>query len=72
MHMTLSSRTLASVAYIATLTASTLLAQPALAQEAEPHVHYINGPRKDAPTCAAFAAFGIAWTGSAGTRVMRG
>ncbi|MBL8897143.1 MAG: hypothetical protein JNM84_05925 [Planctomycetes bacterium] len=38
-----------SVAYLVGLAASTLLAPPAFAQEPEPHVHYINGPRKDAP-----------------------
>lgn len=47
--MRLGSSTVISLAYLAGLTASTLLATPTFAQEAEPHVHDINGPRKDAP-----------------------
>lgn len=47
--MKLTYRTLVSVAYFAGLAASTLPAQTAFAQDAEPHVHYINGSRKDAP-----------------------
>ncbi len=39
----------ASVAYFLGLAASTLLAPPAFAKEPEPHLHYINGPRLDAP-----------------------
>ena len=38
---------LVSVATVASLWVGTLLALPAFAQDA--HVHYINGPRKDAP-----------------------
>lgn len=47
--MKLSTRTHVSVTFLAGLTAGTMQVQPAIAQDAEAHVHYINGPRKDAP-----------------------